>query len=152
MVNEKQQLVLVSAVHSVSGKAKKELAAEVKAQLYEEGNDGATVKIGDQRVTINLYCPSTKEYVGDGEEFAEFMREHGMVKEVIDDEWKKCIVVAGNKVLWEETGEVVPGVSVQIIEKADYVKCERMNAEKVLAAARDAGMLDSVSLPLLEGE
>ena len=150
-MSKKQQLVLASAVERIAGKAKKDLAADVKAQLYEEGNDGATVKIGSQRVHINLYSPSSKELVGEGEEFIGFMREHGMVREVVDDEWKKCIVVAGKNVLWEETGEVVPGASVQIVEKADYVKVERFNAEKVLAEAREAGMLDSVTLPMLEG-
>ena len=151
-MNTKQQLVIAAAVERVAGKARKDLAADVKAQLYEEGNDGAAVKIGDQRVHVNLYSPSSKEYVGEGEEFTEFMREHGMIREVVDDEWKKCIVVAGKNVLWEETGEVVPGVSVQIVEKADYVKVEKLNAEKVLAAARDAGLLEADPLPMLEGE
>ena len=151
-MNDKERFVILKAFERVVKDASKDVAADVKAQLIEEGNAGVKVLIGGERVTVNLYTPSSTEYVGTGEEFVSFMRDHGMTHEVVSDEWKQCVVVAGDKVLWEETGEVVPGVYVQVVQKADFIKCERMNARKVLFAARDAGMLDGATVQMLEGE
>lgn len=157
---EKQMLVMRVALGTILDPETEASKAAVKADMWER-NDGNgtsdTVVIGDTKTKVTFVGQSaTKTLVGRGEEFEQFMREHGMVKEVIDDGWTKCVVQAGSEIIWEETGEVVPGVVFQLKERAAYVKVGipkngTDEAWEILNAAYTAGMLDSATIQMLGG-
>ena len=153
-MNNEKLLVILRAYQKVLKNAADNVAADVKSELWERNEGNGTsddVYIGDVRAKVTLEAPSVgKELVGQGEEFEEFMREHGMVIEVIDERWTQCVVQAGGKVLWEETGELVPGVYVQVTEKAQAVKVYNPNPRETLFAAREAGLLEATTIHLLE--
>ena len=152
-MNERQQYIILRSFEKVLKEAIKDVGAEVKADLVEQ-NDGegisVNVSIGDAKAKLALVCPTGKELVGMGDEFLQFMRDHGMTHETVNEDWKRCVTVSGRHVIWEETGEYVPGVVVQIVNKASYVK-PTMDAQGVLMAARDCGLLDASTIELLEG-
>ena len=153
-MNDRQKFIILKAFEGVLKDALKDVSADVKADLMEL-SDGETltigVDVGGEKVKISLVCPQSTEFVGRGEEFEAFMQAHGMTKTVINDDWKKCVVQAGRNVLWEETGEIVPGVCVQVVDKAAYVKTTHFDKPKVLWAARESGLLDAATVSLLKG-
>ena len=156
-MNDKERLVVLKAFQKVLDSAVDDATAEVKAELWERNGGNGTgddVYIGDTKSKVAFVGQSaSKQFIGRGEEFEQFMRDHGMVKEVIDDGWTKCVVQAGDRVLWEETGEVVPGVYISFKERAAYVTVKIHEPKDVLFAAHYAGMLDGATLQMLgEGE
>ena len=153
MSDHRIPLLLWTAVKREAEAQTKLLAAEVKSELIERGSVGDTVKIGNQRAHITLVCPEPKpEFTGGEPGFFEFMQEHGMTVEKVSDKWVEHVVEVNGQVIWQETGEVVPGARVRMVEKASYTKVERMSSRDVLFEAKKAGMLDAVTLPMLEGE
>jgi len=130
-------------------------AAEVKAQLLDEyertGQDRVEVRFG--RLKAHVTLKSGRETLhGVGPEFVEFMRDKGMTHEVVDPEWKDCVVNVGGQVIWAETGEVVPGARVErgaaSIAVTGVKVTERL---EFLEAARADGLFGG-ELPLLGGE
>lgn len=138
----------------------RDLRCDVYEDLVEENDGRKNVKgvgIGNVEVTIGVYpSQQTTAIVGYGEEFTEFMREHGMTHEVINDGWEQCVVQMGGKIVWEETGEVVPGAYLQVQDNKPKMRISiprGMTHNEVLFEASQAGLLDVATMPLLiEGD
>lgn len=134
----------------------KDESADLKAHLMalndETGADRIAWQVGDMKGSVTL-CAGRETIVGDGPEFMAFMREHGMTVESVDPGWKDCVTKVAGRVVWAETGEPVPGASVQT--GAEYVKVNGVKASERMALIEEAartGIIGGAAPMLGEGE
>ena len=134
----------------------KDESADIKSELldlYEEsGADRVAWQVGSMKGSVTL-CAGRETIVGDGPEFMEFMREHGMTIETVDPGWKDCVAKVGGRVVWAETGEPVPGASIQT--GAEYLKVNGVKASERMKLIEEAGRIGIIggAAPMLgEGE
>ena len=148
----------VYATASAMGKAiedfRKDTAANLKAELAEQYEEAGQDRVnipwpgGTAYVTLS---PGRRTYEGNGPGFLEFMREKGMTREEVGPEWTDLIEERDGRIIWAETGEVVPGASVR--EGAAYVALKGLKASDRLAFIdhmRHEG-LGGADMPLLGG-
>lgn len=133
---------------------RKDAAAELKLQLSEQREE-----TGQDRVSIPWAYGKAYVLVKDGREtirtdgpgFLEFMREKGMTCEQVSPEWKDYVETVDGRVVWMETGETVPGCTVE--QGAAYVSLSGLKASDRMAFIdymRTEG-LNGIDMPLLGG-
>lgn len=146
------------ATASAMGKAleeyRKDAGAELKAKLMEQYEDAGQDRVNIQWPGGTAYvtlAPGRRTIEGEGPAFMEFMRDHGMTVETVSPEWKELVEERDGRLIWKETGEVVPGAGVK--EGAAYVALKGLKAPDRLAFIdhmRTEG-LGGADMPLLGG-
>ena len=134
----------------------KDESADLKAGLLDlfddSGADRVAWQVGSIKGSVTL-CQGRETVTGAGEEFMEFMREKGMVVETVAPEWKDRVAKVGGRIVWAETGEPVPGASVQ--RGAEYLKVNGVKASERMALieeAAKAGIIGGEAPMLGEGD
>lgn len=110
-MNQQEKLVVLTAMQKVIKAEIDRTREEVEEELRPIFADGGSKKvaIGSAKASIGFTMNAPKFTAYEDEpEFMEFMRAHGMTREVVDPAWKKVVTSAGGCVIWEETGEEVP--------------------------------------------
>ena len=139
------------AIKDALGDANADVRAELDALSATYGVDRINVRIGDTETKVTLVQrKATRELVGEGAEFMEFMADHGMVRATVDESWTEHAAEVGGDIVWLDTGEVVPGARASVRESAPYPKVSGLKPAEVLRAANAEGLLEPVAVPLLE--
>lgn len=139
------------ALKDALGDANADIRAELEALAATYGVDRINVKIGETETKVTMVQrKAVREFAGEGAEFMEFMADHGMVVATVDPKWQDEVAQVGDDVVWLATGEVVPGARVSVRESAPYPKVSGLKPAEVLNAARDEGLLEPVTVPMLE--
>lgn len=145
--------VIAKAGEKVFREAARELGGEVAdeiAGLYEShGVRQETCQLGGLDVKVTLKRGRTR-LDGFGGPFLDFMEARGMTVRAVRDEWRNMVDLAEDgRVVWRETGEVVPGASWSVDN--EYVAASGLSdPQAVIADAMARGLVGS-AVPLLEG-
>lgn len=127
----------------------REVADEIAMLDEAHGVRQETSRLGGLDVKVTLRRGRTV-VDGFGPEFVEFMDAHGMTTVAVREEWKQMVdVAADGRLVWRETGEVVPGASWHTGPEAVSVS-GLSDPGAVIADARERGMI-AAAMPLLEG-
>lgn len=129
------------AVHRLGGEMRDEMQADSSRQKESV--------LGGQPVKVTRKNGRTV-MDGFGPEFLAFMEERGMTTVAVREEWKQMADPADDgRLVWRETGEVVPGASWHT--GSEFVAVSGLSdPAAVIADARDRGLLGA-AMPLLEG-
>lgn len=126
---------------------------ELQAEFDEVGADGLTAKFGEDEYVIRRVTPKPRPAAYEDEaDFLGFMRAKGMTVETVKPEWRDNAAIVAGKVVWADTGEVIPHAYVE--QRGAYLKLKDPRAEAcadVLNSAVNAGALDGGVLKLLGG-
>lgn len=161
-MNITEKYALQDTASKVMADEFKDTKAEMKEFLREveslSGTPRAGVTIGDYRVEVTI-VEGSESPDGSGDEFMDFLESKGYAIRTPDPAWKERVFLSGSKVVWADTGEVVPGAFAKRTAAYPKVSSVKRNGKAVkradlgglLAAARDEGLIGG-ELPLLGGE
>ena len=141
--------VLAKAGRKVLADAESRLGAELGREMAGQSATTKRSDVGGRTLKVTL-SDGRMTIDGFGEQFLDFMEAKGLVTRAVRPEWKKLVsAVDGGLVVWNETGEVVPGASWH--RGTDYLTIRNFgDAAEIIANARATGALEE-AMPLLEG-
>ena len=154
-MNIKEKYILQDAAKKLVSDEYDVTKADMKAYLLEcedmTGTARAGARIGRFKCEVVLVDGRTT-LEGDGDGFLDFLDEKGMVTRSALPEWREHAEATDDgRVIWRETGEVIPGAYVK--RSASYPRVsgyKRAEIPELLDAAREAGLMGG-ELPLLGG-
>ena len=148
-----ERLAILAAMRKKVDAAYKSAQTEADAEIKAMGAGvtKVTTSVGGERVDITVPINRPKPWPPEDRRspFWEFMRDHGMTEETLAPGWDKRVVRAGDAMVWEETGEVVPD-GAWLPESMGTARPTVRDADAVLREASRLGLL-SAEMPMLGG-
>lgn len=149
-MDKKDRLAILTAIERALKAELAQARQEVKDELLELNEEfgvtKVTAKFGEGEANFTVSMTSGGYEVYDSEEFVEFMVDHNMVRYEAKPEWIEHVIRDGNRAIWTDTGEPVPGVYYEE-PRAKGIVVKLTRPEEILQAA----MLQGYTMPLLEG-
>ena len=157
----KQKFVLQDCAKKIIDDEYKLTKADMQAELRDiedmSGVARAGVTIGDIKAEV-VMVEGSESPDGMGDAFLEFLSDKGYIIATPDPKWKEQVFYNGQRVIWRDTGEVVPGAFVKRTApyakvssiKRGKVSLKRADLPQVLEAAAQEGLIGG-EMPLLGG-